>query len=46
MAELGEDNALALPCDVTQLADQHGALQGMADAVGTIDAAFQCGPRP
>ncbi len=46
MAELGEDNALALPCEVTQLADQQGALQRMEDAVGTIDGAFKCGPQP
>ncbi len=40
VAELGDDNALALAGDVTELSDQHAALQRMADAFGTVDAVF------
>ena len=37
---MGEDNALALPGDVTQLADQQAALARMAQTFGAVHAAF------
>ena len=40
VAELGEDNALALAGDVTQLADQQAALARMAQTFGAVHAAF------
>lgn len=38
--ELGPDNAISLPGDVTQLSDQQAALERMAKAFGGINAAF------
>ncbi|HRO16493.1 MAG TPA: SDR family oxidoreductase, partial [Paracoccus sp. (in: a-proteobacteria)] len=40
VAELGEARALALPGDVTRLADQQDALDRLSDAFGPIHAAF------
>lgn len=40
VAELGADNALALPGDVTDLADLQTALERMSDRFGAVDAAF------
>ncbi|MBB1490955.1 MULTISPECIES: SDR family oxidoreductase [unclassified Paracoccus (in: a-proteobacteria)] len=40
VAELGEDRALTLPGDVTDLADLQTALERMSDRFGAVDAAF------
>ena len=39
-AELGEDKALALPGDVTSMADQQAALERLAASFGPLHAAF------
>ncbi len=40
VGEIGPDKALALPCDVTQMADLEGALAATLQKFGRLDAAF------
>ena len=40
VGEIGQDRALALPCDVTQMADLEGALAATLQKFGRLDAAF------
>jgi len=40
VAELGADNARAIPCDVTDYASQEATVRETVDAFGSIDAVF------
>src|SRR3954447_5474747 len=40
VAELGEERALAVPCDVTQFSDQESLVASTLERFGRIDAAF------